>query len=77
MSQSLLIPPVLGVLGLVAAFIIYQLMRSQPAGSGKVAEIAEAIHDGAMVFMRREYTILALFAIALTMALFILVNTLK
>ena len=70
MSQ-LLIPPVLGVLGLLAAFILYRTVKSFPAGEGKVATIADSIHQGAMVFMRREYTILALFAIVITMTLFI------
>jgi len=70
MTQTL-IPPVLGVLGLLAALVIYMMMKANPAGEGKVAEIAAEIHKGAMVFMRREYSILALFAIAITMALFI------
>ncbi len=69
--QSILIPPVLGVLGMVAAYIIYMQVRSQPAGEGKIVDIAEQIHQGAMVFMRREYSILGIFAVALTMALFI------
>ncbi len=71
MNQSILIPPVLGVLGMVAAYFIYMLVRSQPAGEGKIADIAEQIHQGAMVFMRREYSILGIFAVALTMALFV------
>ncbi|MBE9547947.1 MAG: sodium-translocating pyrophosphatase [Proteobacteria bacterium] len=70
MTQTL-IPPILGVLGLLAALVIYMMMKANPAGEGKVAEIAAEIHKGAMVFMRREYSILALFAIAITMALFI------
>jgi len=70
MTQTL-IPPILGVLGLLAALVIYMMMKANPAGEGKVASIAAEIHKGAMVFMRREYSILALFAIAITMALFI------
>jgi len=54
-----LIPVVLGVAGLVAAFLLYKMVLRHPAGSGKVAEIGEAIHLGAMVFLKREYTILA------------------
>ncbi len=55
-------PVVLGVLGLVAAFIIYRIIMSHSAGSGKVVEIGEEIHKGAMTFIRREYTILFIFA---------------
>ncbi|MGH1485160.1 MAG: sodium-translocating pyrophosphatase [Cellvibrionaceae bacterium] len=67
----LLLPPALGVVGLVAAFIIYQLVKKYSAGEGAVAEIADAIHDGAMVFMRREYSILGIFAAIVTVLLFI------
>ena len=64
------IPPLFGALGLVAAYIIFGMVKSYPAGEGKVAHIAEQIHLGAMVFMRREYTMLALFAAVLIILLF-------
>ncbi len=67
----LLLPPALGVVGLVVAFIIYRIVKSYPAGEGIVAEIADAIHEGAMVFMRREYSILALFVVIVTVLLLI------
>ncbi len=57
------IPVTLGILGLVAAFIIFTIIKRYPVGEGKVVEISDAIHKGAMVFMRREYTILAVFVI--------------
>jgi len=56
------IPPVLGVGGLIIAFIIYVMVKKRPAGEGKVVEIGDAIHLGAMVFLRREYSMLAIFA---------------
>jgi K(+)-stimulated pyrophosphate-energized sodium pump len=55
------IPPVLGAAGLVIAFILYGMVKKWPAGEGKVAEIGEEIHLGAMVFIRREYSMLAVF----------------
>lgn len=67
----LLIPPVLGGVGLLAAFIIFQLVKSYPGGEGAIHDIAEAIHSGAMVFMRREYSILAVFALIITVCLYI------
>lgn len=60
-----LIPPILGVVGLIAAFIIYGIIKSYDEGSEALKKIADQIHLGAMVFMRREYTMLALFAAAL------------
>jgi K(+)-stimulated pyrophosphate-energized sodium pump len=67
----LLLPPILGIGGLVVALIIYKLVVRYPAGDGLVAEIAEAIHDGAMVFMRREYSVLGIFAVIVTVLLFV------
>ena len=67
----LLLPPVLGVVGLAAAFVIYAIVKRYPAGEGLVTEIADAIHHGAMVFMRREYLILSLFSLLLTVLLYI------
>jgi K(+)-stimulated pyrophosphate-energized sodium pump len=63
MSLEALIPIVLGVLGLLAAFRIYRQVLEYPEGTGKLSEIASLIHRGAMVFMRREYTYLAIFAV--------------
>ena len=57
-----LIPVVLGVLGLIAAFGIYRVVLKYPAGTGKVAAIAELIHRGALVFIRREYSFLSIFS---------------
>ena len=56
------LPPLMGVLGLVCAFIIYLLMMRYAEGGEKVRKIANAIHEGAMVFLYREYLMLALFA---------------
>ncbi|MEJ2115178.1 MAG: sodium-translocating pyrophosphatase, partial [Gammaproteobacteria bacterium] len=63
------LPVVLGVLGLIVAFIIYRIIMSSPPGSGKVVEIGEEIHTGAMAFMRREYSILFVFAACVVAAI--------
>ena len=60
-----LIPPILGAVGLLTAFVVYMLVKRYPAGEEKVRHIAEQIHRGAMTFMRREYTLLAIFALIL------------
>jgi K(+)-stimulated pyrophosphate-energized sodium pump len=60
--------PVLGVLGLLLAAGLYAYVKRQPAGNALMREIAEQIHLGAMVFLRREYSILAGF-VALVFAL--------
>lgn len=53
--------PVLGIVGLIVAGFIYFGIVRQPAGSERMQEIAESIHLGAMVFLKREYSIVMLF----------------
>ncbi|TQV68280.1 sodium-translocating pyrophosphatase [Exilibacterium tricleocarpae] len=69
--DPLLLPPIFGVAGLLAAFVVYQIVKRYSPGEGAIAEIADAIHSGAMVFMRREYTILGMFLVAITIFLFV------
>ena len=63
MSNSGWIPVILGILGLITAWVIFALVKRYPEGEGKIVEISAAIHRGAMVFMRREYSILAIFVV--------------
>ncbi|MEW6088173.1 MAG: sodium-translocating pyrophosphatase [bacterium] len=53
--------PILGLLGIGVAVIIYLWILKQDAGNEKMQEIAEQIHLGAMVFLKREYTIVFVF----------------
>jgi K(+)-stimulated pyrophosphate-energized sodium pump len=46
---------VAGFVGLVIAWVTYLYVRRQPAGSEKMQEIQDMVHDGAMTFLRREY----------------------
>jgi len=66
-----LLPPIFGVLGLVAAFITYAQVKKHPEGEGKVVEIGNQIHLGAMVFMAREYKMLSMFSAVLIVLLYI------
>ncbi|MFC1685222.1 sodium/proton-translocating pyrophosphatase, partial [Pseudomonadota bacterium] len=65
MSLGAVIPPLLGIGGLVVANYIYKIVKSYPEGEDKVAKIGEQIHEGAMVFMRREYKMLGIFSTVL------------
>jgi len=55
--------PVLGIIGILFAVWTYFLVVKQSEGSSKMKEIADAIHLGAMVFLRREYTVISVFMI--------------
>ena len=65
-----LIAPALGVFGLLIVIVIYQWIKKQPSGSGKVQKIGEQIHSGAIVFMKREYKMLGMFASVLLILLY-------
>ncbi len=71
MSSYALVPIVLGVIGLLAALIVYRAVLSFPEGTGKVADIANQIHRGALVFMRREYMYLMIFVVVVGLAILV------
>lgn len=61
--SATLIPIGIGILGLICAFLVFVYIKKAPAGDGKVKEISDVIHQGAMVFMNSEYKILAIFCL--------------
>jgi len=72
MSESIrFVAPLAGLFGLICAFFIFRRINRQPAGEGAIADIAAQIHQGAMVFMKREIRILALFAVIVGVGLWI------
>ena len=71
MSFNLMLPPILGVVGLVIAFVIYTKMSRASDGQAKERGIAEQIHIGAMVFMHREYKLLLAFAAVLIVGILV------
>ena len=70
MLTSAVLPISLGILGLVAAFMVYAKILQTPAGEGRVKEISDEIHLGAMVFMASEYKRLAVFCLICIAALY-------
>ncbi|HEX5003902.1 MAG TPA: sodium-translocating pyrophosphatase [Gemmatimonadales bacterium] len=52
-----------GVAGLLIALSIYLYLRRQPTGTAAMHDLAALIADGAMAFLRREYTVLAPFLV--------------
>jgi len=72
--SSILLPTIFGLIGLAVAYFIYREVLKYPGGEGKVAEIGDAIHLGAMVFIRREYSILGLFCLVLIVVLYLVLG---
>jgi len=71
MSEYIALPPILGLAGLVMAFVIYHIMSRQDPGEGAVKKIGDQIHLGAMVFMKREYRMLGMFAAVLLVGILV------
>ena len=65
-----LISVILGLLGLFSAYIVYLKVKSSSEGSGRVKEIGDEIHLGAMVFMAAEYKRLIIFCLICIVALY-------
>ena len=63
MNSLAIFAPAAGAFGILIAFIIYQTVRKMDAGSDIMRELADRIHEGAMVFLRREYSILCGFIV--------------
>ena len=70
MLTTAVLPISLGILGLVAALLVYGRILQTPAGEGRVKDIADEIHLGAMVFMASEYKRLAVFCVICIVALY-------
>ncbi|MEE9543683.1 MAG: sodium/proton-translocating pyrophosphatase, partial [Thermodesulfobacteriota bacterium] len=66
--------PLLAIGGLVVALIIYIRLKGRPDGNERMREIATLIHDGAMVYLKRQYTILVVFVIVVAILLGIFIN---
>ena len=63
--MNILIAPALGVLGLIAAFVVFSLVMRYSDGTDQVKKIGDEIHKGAMKFMKTEYTYLLIFVAVL------------
>ena len=61
--------PYLGVAGLIVAFIIYTRIKAGDPGTAEMVEISDLIHEGAMAFLKREYSILLIFVAIVFVAL--------
>lgn len=49
---------VVGATGLLTAFLVNAFIRKQPAGDDSVAAISDAIRQGAVVYLQRQYRVL-------------------
>jgi K(+)-stimulated pyrophosphate-energized sodium pump len=64
--------PVAGIVALLFAFYLASKVSRADAGTPQMQEISDAIHEGAMAFLMREYRTLVVFVIALAAVIAIL-----
>ena len=69
--------PLLGLIGIIFAIILFGYVSKQPYGNERMKEISDMIHEGALAFLKREYSILIIFVIivAILLAIFISYKT--
>src|SRR6185312_8723123 len=69
-TESLLLTPMIaGFIGLVIALILYFRVKAQPDGNETMKRISQYIREGAMAFLVREYKVLAIYAVVVSVAL--------
>jgi K(+)-stimulated pyrophosphate-energized sodium pump len=76
MEKFLILVPLAALIGLFFALVLWFRVKRAEAGTGKMIEIADAIHEGAMTFLRREYSYLIIFVIVLAAVLAIFIDPL-
>ncbi len=69
MDSLFYVVPVLGFVGLVFMFVKASWVTKQDAGNGKMQEIASAIADGALAFLKAEWKVLGIFGAAVSILL--------
>ena len=61
--------PILGVVGLLFMVVKAAWVNKQDAGTGKMQEIAKAIADGALAFLKAEWRVMGIFVVAVGLLL--------
>ena len=63
MLQLTVAAPFLALFGLLIAFLLYGYVKKQPNGNELMQKLEGQIHEGAMAFLKKEYSILAVFIV--------------
>jgi K(+)-stimulated pyrophosphate-energized sodium pump len=66
--------PLLGFVGLLVALGLFYYVRGQSVGTDLMRDLSDQIHEGAMAFLRREYTVLVVFVVVVAALLWLAVG---
>ncbi len=67
----LFIPIIISIFSLIFAYFLIKEVNKAPSGSGKMIEISQAIKEGAMAFLKRQYKTCGIVAIVIFFILLI------
>ena len=59
MENLIYLLPIFGILGLIYMAYLYSWVSKQDGGTSKMKEISDSIAEGAMSFLKAEFTILS------------------
>jgi len=74
MELSLILVLCAGVLALIVAGLLARYITKKDKGTKEMQEIAKAIQEGAMAFLKREYRVVAIFAVIVVALLAYFIN---
>jgi K(+)-stimulated pyrophosphate-energized sodium pump len=66
--------PIAGLIGLLGALALFLYVNRQSSGTDLMVELAGRIQEGAMAFLRREYSVLAVFVVIVAALLWLAIG---
>lgn len=67
--MNIVYAPFLGFIGFIFVISLYIWIKKQPSGTDVMKGISDQIHEGAMTFLRQEYSVLSVFIVVVFLAL--------
>ncbi len=74
LDPAYFIAPVAAILGLIMAFVFSRKVMKESEGDEKMIEIAEAVRQGAMAYLKRQYKVVAIVFVCLVVVLGIIAS---
>jgi K(+)-stimulated pyrophosphate-energized sodium pump len=74
MENLIVLAPLAGLLALLFAYLLAMRIIKSPAGTERMREISDAIHEGAMAFLFREYRTLVIFVVVMFLIIGFFIN---
>jgi K(+)-stimulated pyrophosphate-energized sodium pump len=73
-SEFIIVSLAVSLVALFYAFVLVIYLNSKDRGNQRMIEIADAVKEGAVAFLKREYTVIAPIALVLAVLIYILID---